>query len=52
MHPDNVEDDLEELRAARVRMMRSDAVWVHGIAHVLIKEDPQASAGWPAKPNF
>lgn len=42
---DDVEDDLEELRAARIRMMRNDAVWVHRIAHVLNEEDPSAPAG-------
>ena len=52
MEPDDVEDDLEELRAARARMMRHDAVWVHRIAHVLIEEDPPAPAGWPAKSDL
>lgn len=49
---DDVEDDLEELRAARARMMRHDAVWLHKIAHVLNEESPPAEAGRAAKPDM
>lgn len=50
MRHDEVEDDIEELRAARIRMMRPDAVWLHKIAHVLDSEP--APAVTPAKTNL
>jgi hypothetical protein len=52
MRTDDVEDDLEELRAARARMMRPEAVWLHRIAHVLQQGDLPAPAGGPAKENL
>jgi hypothetical protein len=49
MPQEDVEDDLEELRAARVRMMRPEAVWLHKISHVLNEESLPRLAGRSAK---
>lgn len=39
----DVEDDFEELLAARARMLRLNPVWLHKSAHVF-DEDPPAPA--------
>jgi hypothetical protein len=41
------DDDLEELLAARSRMLRPGPGWLHRIAHVFADE-PLAPVGWPA----